>query len=100
MSASRPPISIATSGNVGDREAVARNKLMSVQFAIHPLKPLINHHPLRLTIFRELLKTALKDWTGILNRAPDRDSSSSIWRFHLSMSACSRRSRPKRFGSG
>src|SRR5215510_3646614 len=58
--------------NIGDREAVAGNKLMPVQFAIHPLKPLISYRPLRFAIFRELLKAALKDWTGVLNRAPDR----------------------------
>jgi hypothetical protein len=48
-------------GNIGDREAVAGNKLMPVQFAIHPLKPLISYRPLRLAVFWELLKTALKD---------------------------------------
>ena len=59
-------------GNIGDREAVAGNKLMPVEFAIHPFKPLINYRPLRFAIFRELLKAVLKNWTGILNRAPDR----------------------------
>ena len=58
--------------DIGDRKAVAGNKLMPVQFAIHPLEPLINYRPLRLTIFRELLEAALKDWTGVLNSAPDR----------------------------
>lgn len=59
-------------GNIGDREAVAGNKLMSVQFAIHPLKPLIDYRPLRLAIFRELPKAVLKDWIGILKGATDR----------------------------
>jgi hypothetical protein len=45
---------------------------MTVQFAIHPLETLIDYRPLRFAIFRKLLKAALKDRTGILNRASDR----------------------------
>src|SRR5271169_3413756 len=58
--------------DVGNREAVAGNELMSVQFMIHPFKTLISHRSLRLAVFRELLETSLKDRTGILKRASDR----------------------------
>ena len=57
--------------DVGDRKAVARNELTSVQFMIHSFEALINDRSLRLAIFRELLKTPLEDRIGILNRACD-----------------------------
>src|SRR6266480_4054366 len=59
-------------GDVGDRKAVACDKLVSVQFAIHPFEPLLHDRTLRLAILWELLETALKDRTGILNRASNR----------------------------
>ena len=46
----------------------------------------MNDRSRRLAIVRELLETPLKDWTRILNGAK---SSSSIRRFHRSISACS-----------
>ena len=58
--------------DVGNRETVAGNELMSVQLAIHPLETLINHRSLRFAVFRESLETSLKDRTGILKSASDR----------------------------
>src|SRR5262245_56406603 len=58
-------------GDVGDRETVARDKLVSVQFMIHPFESLMRDRALCLTVVRELLETALKDRTRILNRASD-----------------------------
>ena len=57
--------------DVRDRKAVARNELTSIQFVIHSFETLINDRSLRLTIFRELLKPALKDRIGILEGASD-----------------------------
>jgi hypothetical protein len=59
------------SGDIGNRKAVDCDGLMSVQFPIHPFKTLINDRALRLSIFRELPKTALKERVGILSRACD-----------------------------
>src|SRR6516164_3486073 len=47
--------------DVGNREAIASNKFMSVQLAIHPFKALIDYRSLRLAVFWELLETALKN---------------------------------------
>src|SRR5436309_72526 len=57
--------------DVGDCEAVPRDELVSVQLAIHPFEALMNDRTLRFAVVRELLETALKDRTGILNRASD-----------------------------
>ena len=48
-------------GDVGDRETVARDKLVSVQFTIHPFESLMRDRALCLTVVRELLETALKE---------------------------------------
>src|SRR5262245_13535776 len=58
-------------GDVGDRETVAGDKLVSVQFTIHPFESLMRDRALCFTVVRELLETALKDRTRILNRASD-----------------------------
>ena len=58
--------------DIGDGKAITSNEFVSVQFAIHAFQALISQRPLRLAIFRELLKTTLKDRTDILNRASDR----------------------------
>src|SRR5262249_28146674 len=55
----------------GDCEAVPRDELVSVQLAIHPFQALMNDRTLSFAVVRELLETALKNRTGILNRASD-----------------------------
>jgi hypothetical protein len=57
--------------DVGDCESVPRDELVSVQFAIHPFQALMNDRALNFAVLRVLLETALKDRTGILNRASD-----------------------------
>ena len=47
--------------DVCDREAITSNKFVSVQLEIHPFEALIDYRSLRLAVFGELLKTALKD---------------------------------------
>ena len=47
--------------DVSDREAITSNKFVSIQLAIHPFEALIDSRSLRLAVFWELLKTALKD---------------------------------------
>jgi hypothetical protein len=68
--------------DVSNREAVAGNELMPVQFAIHPFETLTSHRSLRFAEFRELLETSLKDRTGILKSASDR---SQQFNFHPSV---------------
>src|SRR6516165_10342969 len=58
-------------GDVGDRETIARDKLLSAQFAVHPFESLIDDRTLRFTVVRELLVTALEDRTGVLNCPAD-----------------------------
>jgi uncharacterized protein (DUF1786 family) len=58
-------------GDVGDRETVASDELLSVQVAIHPFEPLMDDRTLRFAVVRELLETPLKDRTRILNRPSD-----------------------------
>src|SRR5262249_30042441 len=58
-------------GDVGDSETVASDKLLSVQFAIHPFESLMDDRTLRFAVVRELLETTLKDRARILNRASD-----------------------------
>src|SRR6516225_7739589 len=58
-------------GDVGDRETVASDKLLSVQLTIHPFESLMRDPTLRFTVVRELLITTLKDRTRILNRPSD-----------------------------
>ena len=65
--------------DVRDCEAVAGNELMSAQFAIHPFETPINYRSLLFAVFRKLLEAALKDRTGILNRAYNR---SQEFQFH------------------
>src|SRR6516164_2640386 len=57
--------------DVGDRKAVARNVVMSVQFVIHSFEALVNNRSLRLSIFWKLHNTPLKDRVSILKRARD-----------------------------
>jgi hypothetical protein len=73
---------------------------MAAEFAVHPFEALIDYRALCLPVFRKLLETTLKDWAGILKSTIAANNSSSMRRFHLSISACSRKWRPKRFGSG
>src|SRR5260370_41481028 len=72
MSAKRPPISIATNAVMSAIvKRFPRDELVSVQLAIHPFQALMNGRTLSFAVVRELLETALKDRTGILNRASD-----------------------------
>src|SRR5215471_726431 len=58
-------------GDVGDRETVASDKLVRAQLAIHPFESLIHDSTLRFAVVWELLVTALKDRTRVLNRPSD-----------------------------
>ena len=64
-----PEINCDQSRDVGNRKAVARNELTSIQFVIHSFETLINDRSLRLAIFLKLLNTLLKERIGILKRA-------------------------------
>ena len=56
-----PDIDCHQRRDVGDCEAVPRDELVSVQFAIHPFEALIDYRSLRLAVFWELFNSALKD---------------------------------------
>src|SRR5262245_2881152 len=58
-------------GDVGYRETVSGDELVSIQLAIHPLESLMRDGTLRFTVIRELLETALEDRTGVLNCPSD-----------------------------
>src|SRR5262249_36305615 len=59
-------------GDVGNSKAIAGNKFMAAEFAVHPFETLIDYRPLCLSVFRKLLETTLKDWANILNSTSDR----------------------------
>src|SRR5262249_53353905 len=58
-------------GDIGYCETVARDKLVTVQLAIHPFESLMHDPTLRFAVVWELLETPLKDRTRILNRPSD-----------------------------